>query len=153
MVSGQWHVLANLHYFWTEWHSRDIRFSQFLLVQFVSLKMSLRFCLKSLLNKPFQMKSIFNLPVPFTLQYLCPLPNWSTNCWIDNWLYFPLTIQNPGKAGHEIQSSTLELINGLVSLVHQHAVFSDVAQEAMEVVYQPISMLLPKIWYDTNKKK
>ena len=44
-----------------------------------------------------------------------------------------LVLQNPGKAGHEIQSSTLELINGLVSLVHQHAVLSDVAQEAMEV--------------------
>jgi len=40
--------------------------------------------------------------------------------------------QNPGKAGHEIQSSTLELINGLVSLVHQQTIH-DVAQEAMEV--------------------
>ena len=39
--------------------------------------------------------------------------------------------QNPGKAGHEIQSSTLELINGLVSLVHQQ-MMPDVAQEAME---------------------
>ena len=44
-----------------------------------------------------------------------------------------MLIQNPGKAGHEIQSSTLELINGLVSLVHQHAM-SDVASEAMEAL-------------------
>ena len=42
-------------------------------------------------------------------------------------------LQNPGKAGHEIQSSTLELINGLVSLVHQPAL-ADVAQGAMEVM-------------------
>jgi len=41
--------------------------------------------------------------------------------------------QNPGKAGHEIQSSTLELINGLVSLVHQQSM-PDVAQEAMEAL-------------------
>ena len=38
-----------------------------------------------------------------------------------------------GKAGHEIQSSTLELINGLVSLVHQPTM-PDVAQEAMEAL-------------------
>lgn len=47
--------------------------------------------------------------------------------------------QNQGKAGHEIQSSTLELINGLVSLVHQPTM-PDVAQEAMEallVLHQP----------------
>ena len=30
-----------------------------------------------------------------------------------------LLLNNQGKAGHEIQSATLELINGLVSLVHQ----------------------------------
>lgn len=42
--------------------------------------------------------------------------------------------QNQGKAGHEIQSSTLELINGLVSLVHQPSMLSDVAQEAMEAL-------------------
>jgi len=44
-----------------------------------------------------------------------------------------------GKAGHEIQSSTLELINGLVSLVHQPSM-PDVALEAMEallVLHQP----------------
>jgi len=44
-----------------------------------------------------------------------------------------LSLQNPGKAGHEIQSSTLELINGLVSLVHQQSM-PDVAQEAMEAL-------------------
>lgn len=38
-----------------------------------------------------------------------------------------------GKAGHEVQSSTLELINGLVSLVHQPTM-PDVAQEAMEAL-------------------
>jgi hypothetical protein len=41
--------------------------------------------------------------------------------------------KNQGKAGHEIQSSTLELINGLVSLVHQ-STMPDVAQEAMEAL-------------------
>lgn len=46
-------------------------------------------------------------------------------------IYFRL--QNQGKAGHEIQSSTLELINGLVSLVHQPTM-PDVAQEAMEAL-------------------
>lgn len=40
--------------------------------------------------------------------------------------------QNPGKQGHEIQSSTSELINGLVSLVHQQTM-PEIAQEAMEV--------------------
>lgn len=50
-----------------------------------------------------------------------------------------LMLNNQGKAGHEIQSSTLELINGLVSLVHQPSM-PDVAQEAMEallVLHQP----------------
>lgn len=42
-------------------------------------------------------------------------------------------LQNQGKAGHEIQSSTLELINGLVSLVHQPTM-SDIAYEAMEAL-------------------
>jgi neurofibromin 1 len=42
-------------------------------------------------------------------------------------------LQNPGKAGQEVQSSTLELINGLVSLVHQQSM-PDVAQEAMEAL-------------------
>ncbi|XP_035709221.1 neurofibromin isoform X4 [Folsomia candida] len=44
-----------------------------------------------------------------------------------------LMLNNQGKAGHEIQSSTLELINGLVSLVHQTSM-PDVAQEAMEAL-------------------
>lgn len=44
-----------------------------------------------------------------------------------------LMLNNQGKAGHEIQSSTLELINGLVSLVHQPSM-PDVAQEAMEAL-------------------
>ncbi|KAJ8312996.1 hypothetical protein KUTeg_010369 [Tegillarca granosa] len=42
-----------------------------------------------------------------------------------------LMLHNQGKPGHEIQSSTLELMNGLVSLVHQQWM-PDVAQEAME---------------------
>lgn len=41
--------------------------------------------------------------------------------------------QSLGKTGIEIHSSTLELINGLVSLVHQPTM-SDVAQEAMEAL-------------------
>nr|XP_023020941.1 neurofibromin isoform X3 [Leptinotarsa decemlineata] len=44
-----------------------------------------------------------------------------------------LMLNNQGKAGHEIQSSTLELINGLVSLVHQPTM-PEVAQEAMEAL-------------------
>ncbi|CAD6227786.1 GSCOCG00006244001-RA-CDS [Cotesia congregata] len=44
-----------------------------------------------------------------------------------------LMLYNPGKAGHEIQSSTLELINGLVSLVHQPTM-PDIANEAMEAL-------------------
>ncbi|XP_061928005.1 neurofibromin isoform X1 [Apis cerana] len=44
-----------------------------------------------------------------------------------------LLLSNQGKAGHEIQSSTLELINGLVSLVHQPTM-SDIAHEAMEAL-------------------
>ncbi|XP_057670020.1 neurofibromin isoform X1 [Diorhabda carinulata] len=44
-----------------------------------------------------------------------------------------LMLNNQGKAGHEIQSSTLELINGLVSLVHQ-TTMPEVAQEAMEAL-------------------
>ncbi|XP_065225861.1 neurofibromin-like isoform X1 [Planococcus citri] len=50
-----------------------------------------------------------------------------------------LMLNNQGKPGHEIQSSTLELINGLVSLVPQTNMI-DVAQEAMEallVLHQP----------------
>ncbi|XP_063990874.1 neurofibromin isoform X3 [Diachasmimorpha longicaudata] len=44
-----------------------------------------------------------------------------------------LMLYNHGKAGHEIQSSTLELINGLVSLVHQPTML-DIANEAMEAL-------------------
>ncbi|RWS09353.1 neurofibromin-like protein, partial [Dinothrombium tinctorium] len=50
-----------------------------------------------------------------------------------------LMLNNQGKPGHEMQSSTLELINGLVSLVHQPSM-PDVAQEAMEallVLHEP----------------
>ncbi|XP_076037771.1 neurofibromin-like [Oratosquilla oratoria] len=50
-----------------------------------------------------------------------------------------LMLNNQGKAGHEIQSSTLELINGLVLVVH-NATMPDVAAEAMEallVLHQP----------------
>ncbi|XP_017785481.1 PREDICTED: neurofibromin isoform X3 [Nicrophorus vespilloides] len=50
----------------------------------------------------------------------------------------PMLMLN-GNAGHEIQISTLELINGLVSLVHQPTM-TDVAHEAMEallVLHQP----------------
>ena len=48
--------------------------------------------------------------------------------------FIHVLLQNPGKPGHEIQSSTLELINGLVSLVHQQTM-PDVAQEAMEALH------------------
>ena len=44
-----------------------------------------------------------------------------------------LLLNSQGKAGHEVQSSTLELINGLVSLVHQPTM-PDVAQESMEAL-------------------
>ncbi|XP_058445954.1 neurofibromin-like, partial [Malaya genurostris] len=44
-----------------------------------------------------------------------------------------LLLNSLSKAGHEVQSSTLELINGLVSLVHQPTM-PDVAQEAMEAL-------------------
>lgn len=43
------------------------------------------------------------------------------------------SIKTQGKVAHEVQSSTLELINGLVSLVHQPSM-PDVAQEAMEAL-------------------
>ncbi|XP_041348224.1 neurofibromin-like isoform X2 [Gigantopelta aegis] len=44
-----------------------------------------------------------------------------------------LMLHNQGKPGHEIQRSTLELITGLVSLVHQQWM-PDVAQKAMEAL-------------------
>ncbi|XP_074600003.1 neurofibromin 1 isoform X2 [Brevipalpus obovatus] len=50
-----------------------------------------------------------------------------------------MMLNNQGKSGHEIQSSSLELINGLVSLVHL-PLMQDVAQEAMEallVLHEP----------------
>ncbi|KAL3856417.1 hypothetical protein ACJMK2_011181 [Sinanodonta woodiana] len=55
-----------------------------------------------------------------------------------------LMLHNQGKPGHEIQSSTLELINGLVSLVHQQWM-PDVAQEAMEALlclHEPHNIVL-----------
>lgn len=65
-----------------------------------------------------------------------------------------LMLNNQGKAGHEIQSSTLELINGLVSLVHQPSM-PDVAQEAMEallVLHEPdnIGIELPSNFYSNH---
>ncbi|XP_077995279.1 neurofibromin-like isoform X2 [Glandiceps talaboti] len=42
-----------------------------------------------------------------------------------------LMLYNPGRAGHEIQKNTLELITGLVNLACQYANMPDVAQEAM----------------------
>lgn len=50
-----------------------------------------------------------------------------------------LMLNSQGKAAHEVQSSTLELINGLVSLV-QNPSIQDVSHEAMEallVLHQP----------------
>ncbi|XP_043264316.1 neurofibromin isoform X1 [Colletes gigas] len=44
-----------------------------------------------------------------------------------------LLLNNQGKASHEIQSSTLQLINGLVSLIHQPTML-DIAYEAMEAL-------------------
>ncbi|XP_023719668.1 neurofibromin isoform X2 [Cryptotermes secundus] len=44
-----------------------------------------------------------------------------------------LMLNNQGKTGHEIQSSTLDLINGLVSLVYEPTM-PDVALEAMEAL-------------------
>lgn len=48
-------------------------------------------------------------------------------------------LQNPGKQGQEIQSSTAELITGLVQLVPL-ASMGEIAQEAMEV--RPSSALV-----------
>ncbi|XP_077535309.1 neurofibromin 1 isoform X3 [Haemaphysalis longicornis] len=45
-----------------------------------------------------------------------------------------LMLNSQGKPGHEVQSSTLELINGLVSLVHQPPSMQDLAAEAMEAL-------------------
>ncbi|KAJ8682950.1 hypothetical protein QAD02_018742 [Eretmocerus hayati] len=44
-----------------------------------------------------------------------------------------LFLRNEGRAGHEIQKSTLELIDGLVSLVHQTNML-DIAHQAMEAL-------------------
>ena len=43
-----------------------------------------------------------------------------------------LMLHNPNKLDHETQMSTFELINGLVSLVHDTAMMPDVAHAAME---------------------
>ena len=47
--------------------------------------------------------------------------------------------QNNEKTGHEIQSSTMELINGLVSLVHQTTMpdVTGTAMEALLMLHQP----------------
>ncbi|XP_045770385.1 neurofibromin [Maniola jurtina] len=44
-----------------------------------------------------------------------------------------LMLSNPGRPGLEIQSSTTELINGLVSLVH-HTGMGEISQEAMDAL-------------------
>ncbi|XP_036370881.1 neurofibromin isoform X2 [Octopus sinensis] len=44
-----------------------------------------------------------------------------------------LMLHNPDKPGHEVQNSTSELINGLVSLVHVQQM-PEIAQEAMEAL-------------------
>lgn len=44
-----------------------------------------------------------------------------------------LMLNNHGKSGKEIQSATMELINGLVSLVH-HDSMADIAGDAMEAL-------------------
>ncbi|XP_050358345.1 neurofibromin isoform X1 [Nymphalis io] len=44
-----------------------------------------------------------------------------------------LMLSNPGRTGIEIQSSTTELINGLVSLVH-HTGMEEISQEAMDAL-------------------
>ncbi|XP_013143458.1 PREDICTED: neurofibromin isoform X1 [Papilio polytes] len=44
-----------------------------------------------------------------------------------------LLLSNPGRSGVEIQSSTTELINGLVSLVH-HTGMGEISQEAMDAL-------------------
>ncbi|KAL0809300.1 hypothetical protein ABMA28_011514 [Loxostege sticticalis] len=44
-----------------------------------------------------------------------------------------LMLSNPGRSGIEIQSSTTELINGLVSLVHQTGM-GEISQEAMDAL-------------------
>lgn len=62
------------------------------------------------------------------------------NAYVRHLISSLFTFQNQGKPGHEVQSSTLELINGLVSLVHQQWMPEDVAQEAMEV-YQILFFL------------
>ncbi|XP_053200312.1 neurofibromin-like isoform X2 [Panonychus citri] len=54
-----------------------------------------------------------------------------------------LMLHNPGKVGLEVQSSSLELINGLVSLVHQ-PLLQDLAPEAMEallVLHEPQNII------------
>ena len=60
-----------------------------------------------------------------------------------------LFLNSQGKSGHEIQPLTLELINGLVSLVH-HPGMPDVAQEAMDALsklHQPEKI---ELWNPEN---
>jgi neurofibromin 1 len=56
-----------------------------------------------------------------------------------------LLLNSFAKSGHEVQSSTLELINGLVSLVHQPSL-ADVAQEAMEALLALHSPEKIEVW-------
>ncbi|XP_055848107.1 neurofibromin isoform X2 [Episyrphus balteatus] len=56
-----------------------------------------------------------------------------------------LLLNTQGKVAHEVQSSTLELINGLVSLVHQPTM-PDVAQEAMEALLALHSPEKIEVW-------
>lgn len=48
-------------------------------------------------------------------------------------------VQNPGRTALEIQSSTTELINGLVSLVHQTGMgeISQAAMDALLALHRP----------------
>ncbi|XP_053968460.1 neurofibromin isoform X3 [Anastrepha ludens] len=56
-----------------------------------------------------------------------------------------LLLNTQGKVAHEMQSSSLELINGLVSLVHQPTM-PDVAQEAMEALLALHSFDKIELW-------
>ena len=61
-----------------------------------------------------------------------------------------LFLNSHGKPGQETQQHTLELINGLVSLVHHHQGMPDVAQEAMDALsklHQPEKI---ELWNPEN---
>ncbi|KAH7956150.1 hypothetical protein HPB52_006508 [Rhipicephalus sanguineus] len=67
----------------------------------------------------------------------CPVCTYSSLLLFSSLFLFSMygfSCMSQGKAGHEVQSSTLELINGLVSLVHQPPSMQDLAQEAMEAL-------------------